>query len=454
MQHSLIPTRMMDVSSNPQVSMFFAVSSFNSIKEDKFDGLNKDDKKHLKLSKEPSFFFRFSIAKNEIKAFDSDTCRALSALPFLNSRQQQELRFQAVMDYFIQGFVHDLIKKWIPARNDHNMAIEGIRYDILHILLHDILSIMNFRRPVGFGSGGKTYENYISDSDRKLIENTVKTHVRIHLRKYISSSDEMKEMIESEISFLFENFHIIDKKSFSIGFRKYDCKGLYSASTLKEYEEDDEHDKADGDYEPFPDYIVFYPSGGVDAKTLSEYDSKSDDFSWIAEGYHPMPMYINPETDEYESEEMLILHAKIANECPSFKMCLHPIDLLNGVFVNPVSNSDRMVAQQGSFMLFGLSNFWNVGRAIRYFAVNLHEKYEDILKYLIFNDDSFLGTKNDDGYQTKGIIPFVEFVFGAETYEINWINRSKIKEQLEFIGINKATMGRSPETTVYEIDDR
>ncbi len=423
MQHYLIPTRMMDVSSNPQVSMFFAVSSFNSIKEDKFDGLTKDDKRTPKLSINSSFFFRFPVAKDEIKAFDSDTCRILSALPFLNSRQQQELRFQAMMDHFIQAYV--LFMMDYHGIKTHTVKTEIIA-NTLHIILQNLLAGIKDKE-----SPSKAL------SDCKSSKNVLINEIRIIAHKkageYFCPLDSLIKPMIHKIDKIIDSFDIVDDSSFDLWGVRFICKEISSISTGSE-------DKESG-MSQSPNYIIFYIDDPALISFLEEYDHS--------------PFYINPETGEYANEEMLILHAKVLNEYPSFKMCLRPIDLLNGTFVSPVSTSDRMVAQQGSFMLFGLSNFWNVGLAIRYFG-SLGKGYDDILKYLIFNDYSFLVQKQNakDGYETSSIKSFLKYVMKADVYEIANTDRPEIKKQLKFIGINKATMGRSPETTAYEIDDR
>lgn len=155
-------------------------------------------------------------------------------------------------------------------------------------------------------------------------------------------------------------------------------------------------------------------------------------------------MRINAGTGEYNSREMLVLDGKIASEAPAFRKCIHPLTLLNGVFVRPVSNSDRMIAQQGAFMLYGLSDFWNVPRMIE-FLCRKGFPMKEILRILIINDRKPFEGKGT----TEMLRDFASFVLAAEIYEVDFDKRERIKADLSSIGINKETMGRSEITTFH-----
>lgn len=69
-------------------------------------------------------------------------------------------------------------------------------------------------------------------------------------------------------------------------------------------------------------------------------------------------MLADPVSMDYIYPEMVLLHRHITAENPSLGKDLKPLDILDGAFVRPVTNSDRMIAQQGAFMSYGLSRFW------------------------------------------------------------------------------------------------
>ena len=169
------------------------------------------------------------------------------------------------------------------------------------------------------------------------------------------------------------------------------------------------------------------------------------------------PCLLNPETGNYESAVLPKLHGKITLECPSFGKSIKPLDILNGTFVSPVVNTPRMIAQQGLFMLYGLSAFWDVIAFINHMC-DKNLKYgkrsllESILHSLIWNSDDFL-RKDKSGFADEAsLIAFLNSVFNAWLYRIEPGEKKKeILEGLSFLGISKATMGRSEITTSYEI---
>ena len=336
MQHGEIPTRMMDVSLNPLVSLFFAVS-----------GLHREDSDERRINKEKScWLFSFTDTDSEVRSFDSDTCRCISALPYLSSVQQRNLRYEAVMEHFLQSYC-----RWLQ-------------------------------------------DTSLLDSFHGILDVAVSS-------KSLSSLKNDKYRIDGEYA-----FSIKDMK-FSIAFI-------------------DESNP------------IIIPQKPDEALIDCIYDF---DFS---------PMRINKETEDYDSYEMLVLDGKISREIPAFRKCIHPLTLLNGVFVRPVSNSDRMIAQQGAFMLYGLSYFWNIPRMTEFLYRHKYS-WESILQILITNDRNFLEHGTDKKCPSGLLKEFASFVLAAEVYEVDFDKKERIKEELSALGINKETMGRSEITTSYHM---
>ena len=323
MQHGGIPTRMMDVSLNPLTSLFFVVSGLHGDTED--DKRIKDEKS--------CWLFSFNDVDDEVRSFDSDTCRCLAALPYLPSEYQMKLRYEAVMEHFLQSYC-----RWIKACED-SCTLDTFHWN---------LDLANSEKPKGlFKLHGKEFRIEPVDKDKSGMMVIIP-----------------EEPDDSLIDYLYE-----------------------------------------------------------------------DDFA---------SMRINAGTGEYNSREMLVLDGKIASEAPAFRKCIHPLTLLNGVFVRPVSNSDRMIAQQGAFMLYGLSDFWNVPRMIE-FLCRKGFPMKEILRILIINDRKPFEGKGT----TEMLRDFASFVLAAEIYEVDFDKRERIKADLSSIGINKETMGRSEITTFH-----
>lgn len=405
MQHQFIPTRMLDVSSNPLVSLFFALSSINSNDLDEYNLIRaKEDKKAIfkkfveNLDKKTfsdvvkkfgdessaekilkhidselykkinnsfeSWLFIFNSEVNDIKDFNSDTARFLAAIPaILDDWGQLNLRYYAIMDYMIQLYVPQIIKE--NGWKDSNEIKEAIRVVLMS-------SIFDFNP-----------DNELKDSFEKL--------GIVHRRlKY--------------------------EDSFELGNSKFRKEYLVQGT-------DEETDDCPG---------LIYEGFKFDI-TEDEYTSM-----FIFDGH-------------YLSVEMEMLHQKVAEELPAFLRCAYPSSLLNGIFIRPVFNSDRMIAQNGSFMLYGLSKFWNIQRFMKY-LLGKKIPLVDVLRILVTNDDSFLKYEDVDCYDVEKLKELINNVFKGDVYMIDPEQKPNLLGALKTYGIDKATLGRSDVTTVYQID--
>ena len=325
MQHKTIPTRLVDISENPLVALFFAVSSISDkIHDDKWDEDRKDG----------AWVMRFSLSDG-IKEFDSSVCRILAALATLREREKTSLRCQALTEYFIHLYSAALCH----------------------------------------GSDGDIYERVVS---------------RFH-----SWIDGIRNGEKGDFSIL--------NKRFS-----------YQILQIPDVDSDEPSESA-----------VIFP---VDDLEISY---------GIIEGEVPLVML--------PSDEMKRLCHKVLLECPSFSWDVSPLSILDGVFVKPVFNSDRMVAQQGSFMLFGLSAFWNVRRMVSWLRRKGND-WKEIMEIMLKDSDDFMVKSCMEDY--------FESVLSAQLMSIKSDDCRFIKDELRRFGISKSTMGRSDETAVYELVDR
>ena len=164
----------------------------------------------------------------------------------------------------------------------------------------------------------------------------------------------------------------------------------------------------------------------------------------------------------YASWKMNDLHWKIVIDYPYFLQIAKPTSILNGIFVQPTMSSERMIVQQGAFMLYGLSAFWNVQRTIRYLLCDKTKyTWKDIIGILVSEDMSFLKARagkpnlevpyHDTVHRSK-LIKFLKAVQHVTIIKINE-EPSRLREALNAIGVTKSSSGRTPEMSIANLNE-
>lgn len=115
MQHYEVPTRLLDVTTNALVALYFAC----------------DDKDN---EKKDGCVYVFNVDEKSIKQFDSDTISILSSLPRFNDNDKKKLALYAEREDEIGAFnEHDVVKRLLHEIKKEKPAFENI-IDPKHLL--------------------------------------------------------------------------------------------------------------------------------------------------------------------------------------------------------------------------------------------------------------------------------------------------------------------------------
>lgn len=447
-QHLDLPTRLMDISASPFTALFFTCDSLtltnhktvepklsNSIPDNSWlfcyeinhTAVNESSMIASGIDPLHEEFLNYGRDRADtIKRFDSYTGLILSSLSLLTTEQQSRLRYEALMDYMAQIYSFHISEELCEGAAIWKYDFE--RHTILFSVLRLIFcSIQN--------AIWKYHRRYTHDSNKSIDDwnNEIQLEIKRKL-EYMVLKHKIFKYIEQKV---INSIKLDFPSSFSI------CGYTFTISSCKDCYGDE--------------FCIYYPKRITRNLTKWMLDYwKSED----ADNY-PCPMFINPETKEYDSGMMCFLFGKIKAEHPGFEMKTDSLTILDGCFVQPAMSSARMIAQQGAFMLYGLSSFWNIRRTIQY-LVSRNYDWKSILKILVTEDTSFL-CKSPKEHKSpwvgeiddpEKLVQFIGFVHRASVWTIKSKDIENLKESLDSMGINKATLGRTPDMTYQHLEDR
>lgn len=339
MQHLEIPTRLLDVTCNPLVAAFFSISN-----------LEKPNKEN-KSENNKSTVIEFELDKRSIKKYDSDTIKMISHFPLLKDDAKKWL-IKPCLDEIIAYAVSQIIFR--DCECQHFVDTPKQEEQFRSYLRNLVFGLIN-EEPMAYENGDDTF-----------IKNEFKNIEIIAKKNNPTNARESHEFVTAD-ELIFKipippyNNTSLGKREFIISRRANFNGGCpIDLSNMLEklgYEEN----------------CLKNPFSTLFIKYQATYDRFPDD-------------YKIRELDELDWQIR-------CSYSQWYEKIERPMDLLNGHFVNPCVNTDRMRVQQGSFMMFGLSRYWDIGRCVKFLEDN-GCNIDEIYNFITQNNPIFSNGKN------------------------------------------------------------
>ena len=382
MQHMGVSTRLLDLTFSPLVADFFAVSSLG---------------KKANSSSIDGEVLAFNVEKNELKDFDSDTVKGLSAIPMIKSVDKQQLYVDLLNDLLIQCASQRILSK-VFRRFEYTIELKEKIRTALHVFCYAI-ELHKKGKPIGSSlrdALGSNYSDVHDSQEKDAIE------IPFFSRESSGKNSEIR------ISF-FLNYMDDSDNNLVLKIKTKMKNNDYTCPTRTV------NDKQVFNIEPF-----------------LEPDEKVSDFL-NENGNDSALVYC----DTYYSDSLEQLYYCIQKYYIEYRRCVRPLDLINGSFVSPIVNTDRMRMQNGAFGLLGLFSNWNLLKYIKYLEKSNSLTANEIIDRIVKNQtDSSHDMEND--------------LFGFIRMRIPAGKKEEVSKNLSFLKIDKETLGCGLDTTYYQ----